>query len=262
MSGATVELAGVVTALRRADGGPVLDGVDLAAAAGSCHGIVGESGSGKTTLARVLLGRLALAGGTARVDGIDVPPAPARRTDLARRVAHVPQDAAGALDPRLPVWRAIAEGPLVHGLVRGRGAARDLAAGLLAEVGLPSSVLDRLPAELSGGQAQRVCLARAVACGPSLLVADEPTSALDPVAALHVLDLMDALRRASGATLVLVSHGLGAVRRLCDTVTVVHRGRTVESGPVARVLSCPAHPHTRELLGAEAQDVGRRASGG
>jgi len=251
MPGIDVEVRAAVSAIERAPGVPVLNGAGIHVAAGSSHGIVGGSASGKTTLVRAILGREALRSGSVRVGGFRLPlaTAEARRT-FARVVGFVPQDAPGSLDPSMPVGRAVVEGLRVHGLVRPRDL-RGAAIDLLRRVGMDEPAMDRLPGELSGGQCQRVCIARAIATGPTLLVADEPTSALDPLLQARVLDLIAALKAWSGATLLLVSHSLGVVRRVCDQVTVLDAGRVAETGPVARVLAEPSHPHTRRLVEAE-----------
>ena len=248
MPGLPVEVRAAVTVLDRAPGRPVLDGVDLSVAAGGRHGIVGGSGSGKTTLGRIILGRALLRSGSVRVGDL-APPGTGRagRLAFAASVGHVPQDAVGSLDPSWPVWRSVVE-PL---RLQGRAdAARSRAAGLFRDSGLDKALLDRLPRELSGGECQRVCIARAMACGPGLVVADEPTSALDPLVQAQVLDLV-ASAATAGTTVVLIAHRLRLVRARCDTVTVLCEGRVVEAGPVDRVLADPRHPHTRALIDAE-----------
>jgi len=227
MSGVGIEVRGAVSVARRSDGRPVLDGIDLIVAPGDRHGIVGDSGSGKTSLLRAILGRLPLATGVIRVDGVPVSAAtPAQRGAVARRIGFVPQDAQGALDPSMAVWRSVTEGLRIAGRVSRRDA-RVAADGLLARVGLEPNLADRLPSELSGGQCQRVCIARAIAEGPGLIVADEPTSALDPLVQKDILELLADVRAASGATLLLVSHDADVVRCLCDSVTTIESGRVV-----------------------------------
>ncbi len=220
--------------------------------AGTCHALVGESGSGKTTLIRAVLGQVPLRRGTIRV-GPFAPPLRERRERLAfsRAVVEVPQDATGSLDPLWPAWRLVTEPLVIHGVLRGRTRLRERALSLLREVGLGPEHLDRRPRQLSGGQCQRVCIARALAISPGLVLADEPVSALDPVLQAEVLRLLAWLRERTGATLVLVSHSLSLVRAAADYVTVMAEGRAVESGPTSEVLSAPRHPATRALLDAE-----------
>ena len=251
MPGLDVRVRGAVTAFGARDGSPALDGADLDVEPGSCHAIVGESASGKSTLARVVLGSVGLRAGSARAGPFEHPlRSPADRRSFGRSVGWVAKDATGSLDPRRPVWWSITEGARFHGLAT-RSGARAAAVDLLRRVDLPGDLADRVPAELSGGQCQRVCIARAIACGPSLLVADEPLSALDPILQVEVLRLLGSIGGGGGLTLVLVSHGLAAVRAFCDTVTVMSRGRAVESGPAGRVLAEPMHPATQALVRAE-----------
>lgn len=247
MSGLDIEARGLVLPCASTRGP-----FDWAVAAGSCHALVGESGSGKTTLIRVLLGQVAPRDGTVRV-GPFFPPGRNREERLAfsRAVAFIPQDAVGSLDPLWPAWRLVTEPLVIHGVVRGRAALRARAASLLREVGLRPEHLDRRPHQLSGGQCQRLCVARALASSPGLVLADEPVSALDPVLQAEVLSLLAWLRGRTGATLVLVSHALGLVQAAADRVTVMAGGRVVETGPVDHVLAAPSHPATRALVEAE-----------
>lgn len=220
--------------------------------AGTCHGLVGESGSGKTTLVRVILGQVAPRRGAVRVGPFSLPWRDRReRIAFARAVAFIPQDAVASLDPTWPAWRLVTEPLVIHGVVRGREALRQRAVALLREVGLGEEHLDRRPHQLSGGQCQRLCIARALASSPCLVLADEPVSALDPVLQTEVLSLLAWIRERTGATLVLVSHTLGLVQAAADHVTVMAGGRAVETGPVAQVLSAPRHPATRSLVRAE-----------
>ena len=208
---------------------------DWTVEAGTCHVVIGESGSGKTTLLRVLLGLVPLRAGTVRVGPFQHPLRTAReRAAFARAVAVIPQDAVGSLDPLWSAWRIVAEPLVIHGVVSRRAEARERASQLLAGVGLTPDLLDRRPAELSGGQCQRVAVARALALSPSLILADEPFSSLDPVRAEEVLDLLMRVRERARATLVLVSHSLWAVRTIADRVTVFADGRPVETASPER----------------------------
>ncbi len=154
------------------------------------------------------------------------------------------QDAVGALDPRQRVGDAIAEVGHVHRIDVDVDA-------LLAQVGLPAEYKARFPSELSGGQCQRICVARALALRPSLLIGDEPVSALDVSVQAQILNLLADLKEKYGPAVLFITHDLGVVRSIADRILVLHRGRAVEEGPAAQVLSEPRDPYTRELLAAE-----------
>jgi peptide/nickel transport system ATP-binding protein len=229
-----------------------LDTVSLTVGSGEVVGLVGESGSGKSTALLAVLGLL----GAARVSaaratfaGIDLLAAAAGLR--GRRIGMVFQDPSAALNPALTIGLQVAEPMLVHrGLPRAEAMAR--AAALLTEMGIAraSEVMRAYPHQLSGGTKQRVTLAMALAPEPELLLLDEPTTALDVTVEAQILDLLEGLRRRRALSMLLVSHNLGIVDRICDRVTVLYAGRTVESGPTAAVLGAPGHPYTRGLLGA------------
>ncbi|WP_166351902.1 ABC transporter ATP-binding protein [Phytoactinopolyspora limicola] len=236
--------------------GPVraLDGVDLAVDAGETVGVVGESGSGKSTLGaalgRLLPSRAERRHGSMHVAGhsvFDLAPQPLRQ--LRRdQLGFVFQDPIGALDPTMRV------GAQVRRALRGRQpsprrSTRDAVAALLDQVRLrdPARVARAYPHQLSGGMAQRVALAMAMAVQPRVLVADEPTAALDSQVRDEVLDTILALTRAAGTTVLWLSHDLNAVARRCARVVVMYGGRVVEDGPAHAVLARPAHPYTHAL---------------
>ena len=226
----------------------VLDGVDLDIAAGDRLGIVGASGAGKSTQLRLLLAVEAPDEGEIRFR--DRPVRPARPGALAwfrRAVQLVPQDPYGSLSPRMTVAEIIAE-PLECLRVPGDHRAR--VAELLDAVDLDPALARRRPAALSGGQRQRVAVARALAPRPAVLVADEPVSALDATVRVKVLDLLREVSERTGAALVMVSHDVAAVRRVCTRVAVLHQGRIAESGTVSGVFGEPGTQATRELLAA------------
>ena len=233
-------------------GSPVtaLDGIDLDILPGEIVAVVGESGSGKSTLGRIVARLIAPDRGRILFRGIDLTALSGRRLRHARAgVQMVFQDPLASLDPCWPVGRAVAEPIVIHGLA-GRREAFARACRLLAEVGLPEHLMTRLPREFSGGQRQRIAIARALAAEPALLVADEPTSALDVSVQAQVLDLLAALQRRRGLSLLFISHDIAVVRHISHRIAVMRAGRIVESGPTAAVLDGPRHPYTRALLSA------------
>ena len=225
-----------------------LRGVDLDLAAGCSLGIVGESGSGKTTLVRLLLALDRATAGTVTFAGRSVSPGPPRsRRWFRRQVQIVLQDPASSLDPRLKVATIIAEPLRCLRIDEDHDARID---EVLVAVGLEPAMRQRYPHEFSGGQQQRIAIARAIAPRPSVLVGDEPVSALDVSVRSQILDLLGRLASEQRLALVLVSHDLGVVRHLCDDVIVLHDGAVVEAGPSAAVLLDPQDAYTRQLVAA------------
>lgn len=224
----------------------ILHGIGLRVASGECLGIVGESGSGKTTLAKLLAGIL-------RSDRVTVNGKPwaqwPRRSDARRAVQLVQQDPFASLTSHLSARSAVAEAARVSRRLR-REEAQDLAADLLASVGISGDLSERRPSGLSGGQCQRVSIARALAVGPSVLVADEPTSALDLSVQAQLINLLLELSRSHGLGLVVISHDLAVIRHLTEQVIVMRHGRIVEQGATASVLGNPGHEYTRMLCKA------------
>jgi len=227
-----------------------VDGVSLMIGPGETLGLVGESGSGKSTLGRALLGLEPLAGGRVLFEGLDISTrggAATRR--LRRETAMVFQDPYGALNPRIAVGEAVAEALRVHrAAAPGILAAR--VAALFETVGLDPSLIDRRPHALSGGQCQRVGIARALAVGPRLLVADECVAALDVSIQAQIVNLFMDLQAQMSLALIFIAHDLALVRRLCARVAVMYLGRIVEEGPTAQVFAAPRHPYTRALIAA------------
>ena len=224
--------------------------VSLAVGKGEAVGLVGESGSGKSTLGRVMLGLLAPSAGRVVVDGVDLAGVDgAARRGLRRRMQLVFQDPYSSLDPRRRVAAQVGDGLAIH-RIGGVAERAGLVAALLEQVGLPASAASRYPHEFSGGQRQRLGIARALATGPDLLVADEPVSALDVSVQAQVLALLADLRTRLGLALLFISHDLPVVRSLCDRVVVMYLGRVMEEGPVADVFRRPLHPYTQALLSA------------
>jgi peptide/nickel transport system ATP-binding protein len=235
----------------------VLRGASLEVGAGEVRGLVGESGAGKSMLGRAVLGLLpanaVIAAGTVQFEGRDLlaMPEPERRRLLGRRIALIPQDPMTSLNPVKRVGVQIAA-LLRHHLALSRREAWRRAAELLAEVAIrePQRVLQLYPHEISGGMRQRVLIAMAFACDPSLVIADEPTTALDVTVQRQVLQLVERLRQRHGAAVLFITHDLGVVAKICRTMTVLHAGRVLEEGETVDVLTKPRHPYTRALLAA------------
>lgn len=231
---------------------PAVDDVGFVLARGEALGVVGESGSGKSTMAGMVARLAEPDGGQILFEGEDIARTPASRAPHApwrSRIQMVFQDPGDSLDPRANAFDAIAA-PLRR-LAALRGNALRLKVEQAADRALlPRSILSHYPHQLSGGQAARVGIARAIALEPSLLVLDEPTSALDVSVQVAILQLLDGLRRDTGMGYLFVSHDLEVVRLLCQRVIVMHKGRIVESGTTEQVLNRPAHPYTAALADA------------
>ena len=242
---------GVLVPRSAGDDVHAVDGVSLAVHEGESLGIVGETGSGKSTLARLLLNLLEPTSGTIRWRGEDVTHARGARLRALRRERQlVFQDPSGSLNPRRTIGAIVAEPFAIHGLLSDRATRAARVQELLEQVGLEAAHANRYPHELSGGQRQRAGIARAIALGPTLLVADEPVSALDVSIQAQILMLLRELRRELGLTLVLIAHDLAVVRQMCDRVAVMHDGKLVELAPVDQLYDAPQDPYTRELLAA------------
>lgn len=227
-----------------------LNSVSLNVEKGSCLAVVGESGCGKSTLAKAIVRLVRPTSGRILVDGVDVAGLSERKLRPMRsRIQMVFQDPYGSLDPHLCAVDIVAEPLRLRG-VRSRRDREARAARLIDQVGLPTSALRRKPAEFSGGQRQRIGIARALASEPELLVCDEATSALDVSVQAQVLDLLRDIKRDTGLTYVFISHNLGVVREISDTIVVMRSGEVVESGATADVLAHPRQPYTVALRAA------------
>lgn len=222
---------------------------DLEIAEGESLGLIGESGSGKSTLVRLLLGLDQPTSGEVHVDGRKVNAAARARSLhwLRRQTGLVFQDPYASLDPRMTVGRIIGE-PLWALDIPGDHRAR--IREVLEQVGLDAGMAQRHPHEFSGGQRQRIALARAIVHRPRVLVGDEPMSALDVTVRAQVLAVLERLRIEEGLTLIIVSHDIGLVQNLSDTVAVMKDGRIVERGTTEAVLLHPQQDYTRALLAA------------
>jgi ABC-type glutathione transport system ATPase component len=240
--------------------GPVnaLRGVSFGMERGEVLGIVGESGSGKTVACRSIMRLLAdnarIVSGRLGFEGQDILALDERglRKLRGERIAMIFQNPSTHLDPLVPVGRQVGEALVVHHGLDAR-AARRRAIELLADMRIPEPEkrVDAYPHELSGGMRQRVMIAAALACQPSLLIADEPTTALDVTVQAQILDLLRQLRRSRGLSIVLVSHDLGVIAEMCDRVVVMKDGQVVETGPVAQVIERPMAEYTRRLIASQ-----------
>ena len=245
----------VVFTGHRGDGTRAVDGVSLDVEAGATVGIVGESGCGKTVTALATMGLLPRRGvqvsGSVRLEGRELLGLPdAELRDVrGREVAMVFQDPMTSLNPVLTVGRQLTE-VLERHFDTGRREAAVEAARLLDSVGIPDARrrLDDYPHQLSGGMRQRSMIAIALACRPKLLFADEPTTALDVTIQAQILELLKELVRGSRTALVLISHDLGVVAGMCETVHVMYSGRIVESAGRRELFGRPRHPYTAGLL--------------
>jgi peptide/nickel transport system ATP-binding protein len=227
-----------------------LNGVNLAIQAGRSLGVVGESGSGKSTLARLAMALERPTSGSVHLEGVDLNALPAEALRRARQhFQMVFQDPYGSLDPRQKVARIVGEPLNAQG---GADAAtqRRRVGETLEAVGLRAADLDKYPHEFSGGQRQRLAIARALVTRPKLIVADEPVSALDVSVQAQVLNLLLDLQAEFGITYLLISHDLAVVDHVCAEVAVIYLGRIVEQGPPEQLFHAAAHPYTRALLDA------------
>lgn len=214
---------------------------------GEVVGLVGESGSGKTSLALAVCALGRVTSGTIDVAGLDLGSLRGKRQRMARAdVQMVFQDPHASLDPRQKIGKGLDELRRLH-------PDRDIEPSneaLLARVGLAPQILDRLPHQVSGGQAQRISITRATMLRPKLLVADEPTSGLDASVQAQILDLFQSFRTNEHLSMLFVSHNLAVVRQLCDRAYVMRHGEIVEHGDTATLFDDPQHEYTRQLIDA------------
>lgn len=226
-------------------------GVSFTLGKGEILGIVGESGSGKSTIAKTLMGLEKPSGGRIQVEKRD---GGGQRKSLS--VQMIFQDAVGSLNPRMTVRQTLREiiefsnGRMIESGHSNIQTFEQSITRLLNLVGLSSAVLDQYPREMSGGQCQRVSIARALACEPEVLIADEPVSALDVSVQARVLNLLRDLRRDLGLSILLIAHDLAVVRNVCDRICVMERGLFVDCGDAAEVFDHPQSDYTKRLLSA------------
>jgi len=231
-----------------------VDNVSFDLAAGETLGLVGESGSGKTTIGRAILRLLPVADtsmwGSVIYDGIDVAALskPALR-GIRRRLQMIFQDPVSSFNPRRKVPDIVGEGLEIQGI--GKAERTELINAALDDVGMSRSLVEgRRPHQFSGGQCQRIAIARALAVGPELIVCDEPVASLDVSVQAHIINLLQDIRETRNLALIFISHDLAVVRNVSDKVAVLYMGKLVEIGPNDALNQHPAHPYTRILLDA------------
>ena len=215
---------------------------------GETLALVGESGSGKSTVGKTLQQLISPSGGQIFFRGQDILHAPSRQKALFKRqIQYVFQDPYGSLNPRRTIRQSLTEPMALHGLLHD---GKRQVAELLEAVRLPADVADRYPHEFSGGQRQRICIARALACEPSLIIADEAVSALDVSVQAQIINLLIDLQRDKGLAFLFISHDMAVVERVSHRVAVMYLGRIVEIGTRAQIFENPQHEYTRQLLAA------------
>jgi ABC-type glutathione transport system ATPase component len=221
---------------------------------GETLAIVGESGCGKSTLGRSLARLIQPDLGSIILNGVDVTRlSRSALQPLRRDIQMVFQDPYASLNPRLTICDAITEPLIVHEPRMSRAQRRTRAIDLLLRVGLAADMVDRFPHQFSGGQRQRLCIARALCLGPKIIVADEAVSALDVSVQAQVLDLMKQLQRDTGIAFIFISHDMAVVEKVSHRIAVMYLGQFVEIGPTRDVLTNPQHPYTKKLLASVPQ---------
>ena len=228
-----------------------VNGVDFTLARGETLGIVGESGSGKSTLARAIIGTVPTSQGAVVWEGIDLARLDATERRKHRRdVQMIFQDPLAALNPRMTVGEIIAEPLITHQPATAKADVRNRVQALMDRVGLLPNLINRYPHEFSGGQCQRIGIARALILNPKLLICDEPVSALDVSVQAQVINLLKELQDDLGLSLIFIAHDLSVVKHISDRIAVMYLGRLMEKAPAGALIDAPRHPYTQALVSA------------
>ncbi len=226
-----------------------VDNISFSVEEGEIVGIVGESGSGKTTLARVMLSLTKMTGGNVIIDGVDLSKATKKDMEkLHREIAVVFQDPASNLNPRETLESSIMRPMVIHGVPRTK--AREKAREVMEMVKMDLRYLDSFPHQLSGGQLQRIAIARALALSPKIMILDEPTSALDVSVQAQILNLLLDLREQMNLTYMIITHDLNVIRYVSSKMAVMYLGQLIEFGDTETICDRPAHPYTKGLMDA------------
>lgn len=255
---------GIIAQLRREEQRYVkaVDGVDLDIRQGEMYGVVGESGSGKSTLGKTILQLLRPTAGEVWFDGerIDDKSDSAVR-DLRKELQFIFQDPSASLNPRRKVRDIVRRPMKVHGIGDSRSERKQRVEELIEAVGLSKNQLNRYPHEFSGGQQQRIGIARALAVDPRVIVADEPVSALDVTVQAQILNLINDLQDEFDLTILFIAHDLSVIRHISDRVSVMYLGKIMETGRTDEIFQNPQHPYTESLLEAiPSRDVANRGN--
>jgi ABC-type oligopeptide transport system ATPase subunit len=228
-----------------------VDGIDFTVHSGEVVGMVGESGSGKSTAARASIRLLEPTAGKITLMGQDFMALSQEQLRNARKdVQIVFQDPYASLNPRYTVGESVGEALLYHGIVKSKQEQQESIVDIFERIGLSPDAMNRYPHQFSGGQQQRICIGRAIAMNPRLIICDEAVSALDVSVQAQILNLLQELKHSMGLSYLFISHDLSIVRYLCDRVVVLHLGKVVESASTEELFNNPKHLYTQSLLSA------------